>query len=741
MAVSKINIPNISLADANARILEFLQAAQYQEAEKLSVWLLTNSDTDLSEPNFYLGVALQFQGKIAPALQAFNKAHALQSQNVHVIQAIASCFEQLKQYNKAQEWLLLAWSIAPEEPTVNANIGSILEKLGKPHEALIYYDHALTIDPKNYTALLNKGSLLSSLKRKLECLTHSRQAYEIHSNAVGTLYNLVDALLGTFSYEEALVYCELGLASNPRHANFLFKKGLILSCLKRFAEAEVCLAEAQILDSTVITNFIPFLSKDPNVEVSFQPLTLYLDAMLRAQTMCYWQHRNEYIDIWREIVVDSRDENQVVRNVDFAFHILSFPLSSKIRSQFLRDATEWVQDLAWLQGVNPFQYERAKRKKIRVGYLSSDFRMHPTGLLSKQMYDLHNKDSFEIYIYSMLKADENDDVRKAVKTGCTKFFDVETLNDGVLAKKINEDEIDILVDLNGYTTNARSQVMAMRPAPIQVQYLSYIQSMGADFIDYTILDNNVCPKEYEQYWHEKIAKMPHCFYPYDTETETKPIQKTRQEFGLPESAFVFCCLNTSYKIEPDIFDVWMKILHAVPDSVLWLLGPDELTIENLTCEAINRGVTKERIIFAQPLPIAEHLARYQLADLFIDTFWYGAHTTGLDALWQGLPVLYCEGEVSTSRVGASYMKVLEMPELVTQNFEEYQEKAIYYGTHPLALKALKQKLKEQKESTLLFNTPLTVKHIEAAYQHMWQRYQDGLPPETFDVPDLSHTIN
>lgn len=720
-----------------AKVLDALQKGQYAEAEKICAWLISTTEYNTFEPNFYLGVALQFQGKVQHALEVFKKALNLDQSNINVMHAIASCYEQLGQFDKSYQQLMSALTLSPQDDNTKANLGAILEKLKKPSEALEYYDAALESNPKNYISLLNRGALLANLGRKIEALSHARLAYATHPESIGMLFNLVDTLLGNFRYEEALAYAEMGLVRQPKHANLLFKKGLILCCLRQFEMARSCLAEAQVLDTKVVENILPYISRlSPNIEINLNPLTIYFDALYQAQAKCFWQHREQYIKDWQTSISNPFDLNQQVSNPEFAFQILSLPITGEDRLKLTQNVAEMLQDINWLEGIPPFEYAKSIRKKIKIGYLSSDFRVHPTGLLSRQIYGLHDKNQFEIYIYSTFNGKADDYVRIAVENGCNVFRDISAMNDRDAAKLINQDEIDILIDLNGYTTLARNNILVMRPAPIQVSYLAYLQSMGAAFIDYALLDQTVCPPQHEHYWQEKIARLPNSMYPYDTETSIAPSVKSRKDFGLPETGFVFCCLNTSYKIEPNIFSIWMEILKAVPDSVLWLLGPDEITIVNLKREATNRGIESERVIFAAPLPISEHLARYQLADLFIDTFWYGAHTTGLDALWQGLPVLYCIGEVPTSRVGASYMRVLEMPELVAENFEEYKEKAIYYATHPEAMQDLKQKLKEKKESTPLFDTPLTVKHIEKAYQMMWQRYQDGLPPETFDVPDL-----
>ena len=725
------------LKDFNARILYFLQNAQYAEAEKLSDWLISDAIKPIFEATFYLGVALQFQGKIERALATFNKALKLSPQHIDLIQAIASCLDQLKRFDESEAQLLVAHKIAPEDAGILANLGSISEKLQKADKALSYYDQALAINPKTYVAMLNRGALLANMGMQLQALAHCRIAHQIHPESIGTLYNLVDALLGVFKYQEALAYADNGLSWQPNHANLLFKKGLILCCLEAFDEAHACLAKAQVLDPKVLANCLPVAAQlGPFVEANLSPEALYLDAMYQAQIKCFWRDRGSYTQAIEQFSQTGLSKNMNF-NHEFGFAILSLAINAEARLRITQSISELTNDMAWLFGAPPFSYKRQNREHLRIGYVSSDFRRHPTGLLSRQIYAMHNKQSMEVYIYSLHNDAIKEDVRLSVERDCKVFHDVATMTDVQIATLIHQDEIDILVDLNGYTAKARTMLFSLRPAPIQVSYLAYLQSMGADFIDYTMLDELVCPKGYDKYWQEKIVRLPDSLYVYDTETPNSTIEKTRSDFGLPEKAFVFCCLSACYKIEPEIFTVWMSILNKVPNSVLWLLSMDELTRDNLQAQALLNGVDKTRLIFAQSLPHKEHLLRYQLADLFIDTYWCGAHTTALDALWQGLPILCCIGKVSSSRVAASFLTVLEMPELITQNFDEYEQKAVEYATNPLLIEALKQKLKEKKVATPLFNTALTVKYIESAYQAMWQRYISGLPPENIDVANLS----
>lgn len=725
----------------NARILSYLQKSQYLEAEKLCDWLLAQLSHQephhLSrfEPTFYLGVALQFQGKVSHALEAFKNALSLKPNHIDVMQAIASCQEQLGQFDASLNTLLNANQLFPNNANILANLGAISEKRNRGQDALNYYNQALTLSPKNYTALMNKGALLGNLGFKLQALAHCELAYQTHPETIGTLYNLVDALLGVFKYDDALALADIGLAKAPQHANLLFKKGLILSAMARYEEAQTCLANAQVLDSKVLVNVMPSLAHFSDyLQAYISPHTLYLDAMYHAQSKCCWHQRNDYLQVMQTLT-DNPALKIMYLNYELAFQCLSLNVNGQQRLKISQSVAKAVQEMDWLMAPPVFSYQPKRSKKLRIGYVSANFRQHPTGILSRQLYGLHDKSTFEIYGYSIYKIEQDDDVSLSIKNGCTVFKDVSMLSDVEIAKEINEDNIDILVNLNGYTADSRNNIFAMRPAPLQVLYLAYLHTMGAEFMDYTLLDAVVAPARLVSDWQETIVRLPNSLYLYDNETNNQNAGYKRQDFGLPDHQFVFCCLSTNYKIEPDIFAIWMHILKEVPDSVLWLLGADELTQFHLVSQAEHFGIEGKRLIFGKRMAHKQHLLRYQLADLFIDTFWYGAHTTALDALWQGLPVLCCIGEVSTARVAASFLETLNMPELITTNFEAYAKKAIEIANNPDLLKALKEKLAFEKDHSPLFNTENTVRHIEKAYELMWQNYCDGNPPIAIDVTD------
>jgi len=315
------------------------------------------------------------------------------------------------------------------------------------------------------------------------------------------------------------------------------------------------------------------------------------------------------------------------------------------------------------------------------------------------------------------------------------FIDGKTLSDEEIASRVRETEIDILIDLKGFTQDARTNVFALRPAPIQVSYLGYPGTMGASYIDYIIADQTVIPDECRKFYSEKIAFLPNTYQANDRKRVISDKAFTRSDLGLPSQGFVFCCFNSSYKILPDVFDCWMRILKQVEGGVLWLLEDNASAASNLKKEAVARRVSSERLVFAKRMPLPEHLARHRLADLFLDTLPCNAHTTASDTLWAGLPVLTCLGETFAGRVAASLLNAVRMPELIATTLEAYERMAIDLATHPEKLATIKHKLAENRLTTPLFDTKLFTKHIEAAYTTMYERHQAGLAPDHIIVPN------
>ena len=376
-----------------------------------------------------------------------------------------------------------------------------------------------------------------------------------------------------------------------------------------------------------------------------------------------------------------------------------------------------------LPDINPYP----KHPKIRIGYFSADFREHPVGYLTAGLYELHNRDHFEIHAFSFGIA-SNDELNLRIKAGVDHFHNVDLMSHKEVALLARSLEIDIAVDLGGFTENARTNIFALTAAPIQLSYIGYLGTMGADYYDYLIADPIMIPQENQKHYVEKIVYLP-SFQVNDSKDLPPDTILSRKDAGLPEKGFVFCCFNNTYKFTPTIFDSWARILKAVKDSVLLIYVDNSSAEANLSQEIIKRGIKPNRLIFGERLKRKEYLARYRVADLFLDTHPYNAGTTASDALKMGLPMLTYIGRSYQARMGASIVNALNLPEMVTNSLEEYESLAIELATNPDKLKKIKEKLQSNLTTAPLFDTPLFTKNIESAYTQMYERHHAGLKPD------------
>ena len=363
-----------------------------------------------------------------------------------------------------------------------------------------------------------------------------------------------------------------------------------------------------------------------------------------------------------------------------------------------------------------------------IGYFSPDFRRHPVASLTVELFESHDRSRFEVTAFSY-GPDTQDDMRKRLQSAFERFIDVRDRSDQEIALLARRMELDIAVDLGGFTEDCRPGILALRAAPIQIGYLGYPGTLGAPYMDYLIADAIIVPPAHRRYYAEKILGL-RSFQPNPS---TRPLAEklpTREELGLPQTGFVFCCFNTNYKITPAMFRVWMRILDRVQGSVLWLRSDNEIAMANLKREAEARGVAADRLVFAPKLPSMEaHLARYGAADLFLDTFPYGAHTTAGDALWAGLPVLTCAGDAFASRVGASLLNAIEIPELITTTLERYETLAIELAVDVPRLTDMRRRLAGNRHTAAMFDISRYTRDLESVYARVYDRYQAGLPAE------------
>jgi predicted O-linked N-acetylglucosamine transferase (SPINDLY family) len=407
------------------------------------------------------------------------------------------------------------------------------------------------------------------------------------------------------------------------------------------------------------------------------------------------------------------------------FMLVAIPSAA---SEQLQCARRWIEsNLRSVRGPL-WRGERYDHDRVHVAYLSADFHQHATSQLMAGMFEHHDRSRFQISGISV-GPNDNSDMRRRVEAAFERFIDAKPQGDDQIADLVRSLEVDILVDLKGFTQDARTGVLAMRPAPIQVNYLGFPGTIGAGFIDYIVADRTVIPEDHAHCYAEKIVWLPDSYQVNDHRRAIAEAAPARADFGLPDGGFVFCCFNDNYKITPSVFSAWMRILQAVDDSVLWLFEDNPTAAGNLRREAAARGIAPQRLVFARRLPNAAHLARHRCADLFLDTLPYGAHTTASDALWAGLPVLTCLGETFAGRVGASLLNAIELPELVTATPDAYEQLAIELAKNPARLAALKAKLARNRLATPLFDTAMFTRNIEAAYTAMMERHRAGLSPD------------
>ena len=530
------------------------------------------------------------------------------------------------------------------------------------------------------------------------------KALAFKPDLVEALNNRANALLNLKRFEEALAGCDRTLAVKPDLAEAFIIRGHALSDLKRPGPAQ--------------ESYDAALAIKPNSANA-------LAARAHVATLsCNWARSADIHGRLRTSVEDATFDGNC--NIFGLLSIFDDPVLQR------RVAERYCAHKAGAATKPAARIGDARKGRLRVGYLSADFRVHPVAFLTMGLIEAHDRSFCEVYGFSA-SADDGSLERKRLGAAFDHFIDVATLSEEALCQEIRKAEIDILVDLGGHTKDSRMLDLASRPAPIQISYLGYPGSVGAPFIDYIIADRFVIPPDVAQEYTEKVVYLPDCFQANDHKRPIAPSTPSRAQCGLPERGFVFCAFHNSYKINPEVFDVWMRLLGAVPGSVIWLVAATDAH-ENLRREARARHIDPTRLVFAGPEKYPTHLARQKLADLFIDTWPYNGGTTASDALWVGLPVLTLAGRSYAARMAGSLLHAIGLPELVTYSPEAYEALALRLAREPALLHGVRQKLAGNIMSTPLFNTTRFARSIEAAYTEMWEIHRRGESPQSFSVP-------
>lgn len=610
-------------------------------------------------------------------------------------------------------------------------------------QALKDYQQALLRNPKDTVAQINCGNLCVELKRYEEAAGYFRRLVRIFKTNLDVRNALCYALqeFGNEShaqgrYVTAEACFEEALENQPANAAYLYNLGNAQRELGKPKEAALQYQKAIRLspnDADIYNNL-------GNVQRELGQLDLAIASYQKALDLnpnlyhakVHMVHQKQHICDWQSLEADILTIREWVKTAPEAqispFAFLAMPTTTADEQKLC--ANNWVNNryAALVKQGETLSFKNklpSQNQKIRIGYLSADFRLHPLAFLISELIELHDREKFEILAFSYGVNDKTS-ARARLEKAFDEFHDIRNLSEIDVAKKINEHQIDILVDLTGFTQTSRSGIAALRPAPVNVNWLGFPGTMGManknkPLFDYLLSDNFITPPDSTSSYAEQLALLPHSYQPNDRK---RPIgkQPSRESCNLPEGAFVFCCFNQSFKITPDFFTVWMRLLNAVPNSVLWLLESNTWAKQNLINQAAKNNIAAERLIFAPRMSIADHLARHIHADLFLDTSPYNAHTTCSDALWMDLPVLTCVGDTFAARVAGSLLTAAYTPELITNSLQDYENKALYLANNPTELGEIKQKLLANKQTSALFDTNQFAQSLEKMYESMWQQH-------------------
>ncbi len=562
-----------------------------------------------------------------------------------------------------------------------------------------------------------------------------RKALEIDKKLIPAWTNIGTLFHAQNRLDQALVAFQNASFLEPENGGFYNSIGGILISMGRLEEAEQFCARAikyaPNLPNSYSNLAIVFYHRSKlDLAKKAYEKALQLEPQNFAAFGEYFYIRAKLCD-WSEVAIELPDTSPVGEpgNSMSQFSMLPYeddPFAQRKRSEVR------ARELQVPSRFPAFQPPSVRPEKLKIGYFSADFHNHATMSLMMGVLGAHNKDRFEIHAYSYGGVKEG--WRRAqFQEKVEKCWDVHGAADEEIVKHAREQGIDIAIDLKGYTDQGRTRLFAHRIAPVQISYLGYPGTLGADFIDYMIADRSVIPDQYRDAYLEKLIYMPHCYQPNDADRRFEPSHQSRKDLGLPERGFVFCAFNGCYKISPREFEIWMRLLDKVDGSVLWLLGGSEDAVSNLRKEAKLAGIDPGRLIFADLVPEEQHLARQAHADLFLDTFNVNAHTTASDALWAGLPILTLPGKQFAARVAASILKAANLPELIAKDEAEYEEIALDLALNPEKARALKVKVQEQLQTCPLFDTKSYTIALEAGFEAAYGHYLNGVAPEDIDL--------
>lgn len=713
------------------------QSQNFSSAATLIGQALDSDPKNTSALNNFASTLIELN-RFDEAIEKLNLAVAIKNDYAEAYFNLGNLYFKIKKYKEAIEKYKIAVERKPAYAGAYNNLGSVQIELCQFEDATHSFEQAIKINPNFADAHFNNGNALRKLKRHNEAVESYLIALKIIPNHAKSCCNLAASLVDLGRMKEAEdFYCK-AISIDPNYAEAHYNLANLLKKLKRYEESLFSFDMAISLNHSLVEahsnrgTLLAELNKFDAAVMSYknalliQPEIDYVFGQMLHLKMkqCDWSNFSEMTSIYIEGLAKQKKIMPPFAALGLIDYSALHLLCSKIFTN-----TKYPKSGSYFNFINASEV-----KKIRIGYFSADFHNHATMHLMAQVFELHDPKKFEIYGFSF-GPNIQDEMRVRVSKSFYKFVDVSESSDIQIANMSRDWGIDIAVDLKGHTKDSRTGIFAEGAAPIQISYLGYPGTMGAEYIDYIIADRIVIPEECQAYYSEKVIYLPHCYQVNDSNRKISNKKFSKEQLGLPSSGFIFCCFNNNYKITPEVFECWMRILQAVEGSVLWLLEDNEFASNNLRLEARSKGISSDRLIFASRMPADEHLARHQFADLFLDTYPCNAHTTASDSLWAGLPVLTLMGESFASRVAASLLNTLNLKELITQSLIAYEKRAIQLAMQPSQLDEIKKKLSKSILNSPLFRTKTFTHHLEDAYTAAYKRHKDGKQPDHIHVAD------
>jgi len=621
-----------------------------------------------------LGAAYHAQGKQIRAVKCFQAALKRKPEFAQVHFSLANAYMVMGARDDAIQSLQNAIIKKPDYLEARYNLANLYKDMGNNLAALENYGALLKIAPSMAEAHNNLGNVLLNINQEAQALKCYQKALKINPDYAEAMHNMSIALQNNGQYAEAMTHCQKAISLKPDY------RAAHASLVHQMRQACTCVGLEE-LDQRVDQFTQKALSEDRRpAENPFLNVSRHADPALNLAVAQAW----------------SRD------------------LSEKVQG-FMNSDKEAVVEVSEGSSTS---------RRLRIGYLSNNFRNHPTAHLLVRIFGMHDRKQFEVHAYSY-GANDASQYRKRIEHDCDRFVELNGIDDREAAGLIRADKIDILVDLVGYMQGHRMGICVQRPAPIQVRYLGMAGTSGADFFDYIIVDRVVVPEEHARFYSEKLVYMPSCYQINNDQQVIADSGYTKADFDLPENTFIYCSFASHYKLDPIMYAAWMRILHQVEPSVLWLTPGSKIAEQNLKKQAKAHGIDPDRLVFTDRLPKEQHLARLKLADLALDTRLVGGAATTSDALWAGLPVITLRGSHFASRMSVSLLSTLRLDDLITDNLDEYETMAVVLGSDPQKLTSLQQTLINQRDSGHLFKTAEGVHNLEQAYRAMWQNFVKG----------------